>query len=122
MSDDAIPAATLIVVRERSAGAPEILMVERAAGMVFAAGAWVFPGGRIDRADERLGDLSGMADGAARVAAIREALEETAIPVGLSPVAEPRSRGAQLQRDLLADVELRGAARRACAGAASSTP
>lgn len=104
MSDDAIPAATLILVRERSAGVPEILMVERAAGMVFAAGAWVFPGGRIDREDERLGERSGMADAAARVAAIREALEETAIPVGLSPLPT-REAAAELQSKLLGGVE-----------------
>jgi hypothetical protein len=51
MADEAIPAATLIVVRERSGSAPELLMVERAEGMAFAAGALVFPGGRIDQAD-----------------------------------------------------------------------
>lgn len=89
MNDEAIPAATLILVRERAAGAPELLMVERAAGMAFAAGAWVFPGGRIDEEDEQLArDLGFGDDGAARVAAIRETLEETAIPGGLS--AAPR--------------------------------
>ena len=41
--DEAIPAATLILVRDRAGGAPELLMVERAAGMAFAAGAWSFP-------------------------------------------------------------------------------
>src|SRR4029079_13949220 len=55
MNDDAIPAATLILVREREGAAPELLMVERAGGMAFAAGACVFPGGRIDEADEILG-------------------------------------------------------------------
>ena len=69
-----IPAATLVVVRDRPGGPPELLMVERAAGMTFAAGALVFPGGRID--DE---------DGSAKAAAIRETLEETAIPVGIAP-------------------------------------
>ncbi|NUT01702.1 MAG: NUDIX domain-containing protein [Sphingomonas sp.] len=102
MSDDAIPAATLILVRERAAGAPEILMVERAAGMAFAAGAWVFPGGRIDQADEQLGDALGRDDGPARVAAIREALEETAIPVGISPLPSPETSGT-LQSALLAE-------------------
>lgn len=90
MSDDAIPAATLILVRERGVGAPELLMVERAAGMAFAAGAWVFPGGRIDEADERLARDLGLADdGAARIAAIRETLEETAVPGGLSAPPRP---------------------------------
>ena len=86
MSDDAIPAATLILVRERPAGAPELLMVERSGGMAFAAGALVFPGGRIDEADRELArDIGVDADA---VAAIRETIEETAIPLGLSPLPD----------------------------------
>ncbi len=84
MSDEPIPAATLVVVRDRPAGPPELLMVERAAGMAFAGGALVFPGGRIDEADHGAGGE--FAGGAARVAAIRETIEETAIPVGLQPL------------------------------------
>ena len=49
----AIPASTLVLFRERS-GAPELLMVERARAMVFAGGALVFPGGRIDPGDHAL--------------------------------------------------------------------
>ena len=86
MADEAIPAATLIVVREREGRAPELLMVERAEGMAFAAGALVFPGGRIDDADRELGAQLGL-DGAA-VAAIRETVEETAVPVGISPTPD----------------------------------
>jgi 8-oxo-dGTP pyrophosphatase MutT (NUDIX family) len=104
MSDDAIPAATVILVRERGQAGPELLMVERAVDMAFAGGAWVFPGGRIDDADRHLGARFGE-DGAARVAAIREALEETAIPIGLAPLPSPEI-SAGLQRDLLADGEL----------------
>jgi 8-oxo-dGTP pyrophosphatase MutT (NUDIX family) len=104
MSDDAIPAATVILVRERDQADPELLMVERAVDMAFAGGAWVFPGGGIDEADRDLGASLGE-DGAARVAAVREALEETAIPVGLSPVPSAEI-SAGLQRDLLADAEL----------------
>jgi 8-oxo-dGTP pyrophosphatase MutT (NUDIX family) len=84
MTDEAIPAATLIVVRERADAAPELLMVERSDKMAFAAGALVFPGGRIDDADRRLARDLGLDDGAA-IAAIRETIEETAVPVGLSP-------------------------------------
>ena len=105
MSDDAIPAATLIVVRERADGPPELLMVERAQDMVFAGGAWVFPGGRIDPADEELAELLGTDDAAARVAAIREAVEETAVPVGLSPTPA-RAISLEMQHDLLAEVSL----------------
>ena len=86
MSDDAIPAATLILVREPDEGLPELLMVERAGGMAFAAGALVFPGGRIDEADQRLSTEIGIE--AAAVAAIRETVEETAVPAGLSPLPD----------------------------------
>ena len=58
MADEAIPAATLILVRDSTDGAAELLMVERAEGMAFAAGALVFPGGRIDAADRDLADSS----------------------------------------------------------------
>ena len=88
MSDDAIPAATLVVMREVSAGPPELLMVTRTRGMAFAGGAMVFPGGRIDAADH---DLGGDAMAAAKIAAIRETMEETGFPVGLAPPpAAPR--------------------------------
>ena len=104
MSDDAIPAATVIIVRERTGAAPELLMVERAADMAFAGGAWVFPGGRIDEADEVLGaELA--ADGGARVAAVREAIEETAIPVGLSPLPSAELC-LEMQRQLMANADL----------------
>jgi 8-oxo-dGTP pyrophosphatase MutT (NUDIX family) len=100
MSDEAIPAATLILVREPPGGLPELLMVERAGGMAFAAGALVFPGGRIDAADRELAAERGV-DPAA-VAAIRETIEETAVPAALSPVPdETVARG--LQDALVAD-------------------
>ncbi len=87
MADEAIPAATLIVLRERAVGPPELLMVERAEGMAFAAGALVFPGGRIDEADRQLGQQLGV-DSAA-IAAIRETIEETAVPAGLKAAPRP---------------------------------
>jgi 8-oxo-dGTP pyrophosphatase MutT (NUDIX family) len=101
MSDEPIPAATLIVVRDRDSGPPELLMVERAQGMAFAAGAWVFPGGRIDESDRALAKQLGLEPDA--VAAIRETIEETAVPVGLAPV--PSADDAiEIQRALVADA------------------
>ena len=100
MSDEAIPAATLILVREPSGSAPELLMVERADGMAFAAGALVFPGGRIDQADRQLAEDRGV-DPAA-VAAIRETLEETAVPAGLAPLPDAATARV-LQDELVAD-------------------
>ena len=88
MSDDlpdAIPAATLIIFREAQAGPPELLMVERAKAMVFAGGAMVFPGGRIDPADYAMAELiGGDEESASRIAAIRETIEEAGLPIGLS--------------------------------------
>ena len=100
MADDPIPAATLIVVRDVPGDAPQLLMVERAQGMAFAAGALVFPGGRIDAADRDLAEKLGVEADA--VAAVRESIEETAIPVALSPAPSPEA-AADLQRALVAD-------------------
>ena len=100
MSDDAIPAATLIVVRDGASGAPELLMVERAQGMSFAAGALVFPGGRIDPADRELAHSLDVE--AAAVAAVRETVEETAVPAGVAPVPS-ETAAIQLQHELVRD-------------------
>lgn len=89
MLNPASPAATLIVIRDRDGAPPEILMVERSAGMAFAGGAMVFPGGRVDAADEALAATHDGPDAAARIAAIRETIEETGIAVGLSPAPDP---------------------------------
>lgn len=106
MADEAIPAATLIVVRDRTNAPPELLMVERAEGMAFAAGALVWPGGRIDHADRALAAQRGLdVDGAARIAAIRETIEETAVPVGLAPPPSPE-RATGIQSALVADTPL----------------
>ncbi len=86
-----IPAATLVVFRERGDGAPELLMVERAKAMVFAAGAMVFPGGRIDPGDHALAELmdtDDAGDTAARIGAVRETLEEAGLPVGLAEMPD----------------------------------
>ena len=91
MADEtAIPAATVIVMRERGEGPPELLMVERAAAMRFAGGALVFPGGRIDPGDHAVAaSLDGdPEDMAARIGAIRETLEEAGIAVGLDVPAD----------------------------------
>jgi 8-oxo-dGTP pyrophosphatase MutT (NUDIX family) len=89
MANDPIPAATLVIIRD-SRGAdgtpPELLMVERARAMAFAGGAMVFPGGRIDPGDRALAATMGVDDeGAARIAAIRETIEEAGVAIGLSP-------------------------------------
>lgn len=106
---DAIPAATLVIMRPAANGGPdEILMVKRAANMVFAAGAVVFPGGRIDPDDylvaQRHGFAEQDAEGAARVAAIRETLEETGLVVGWPTL--PEKEVDAVRRALLADTLL----------------
>ena len=82
MTDDAIPAATLVLWRDGDEG-PDILDVERSARMAFAAGAIVFPGGRVDPADRQLAMSLGRAEEAAKVTAIRETIEETGVAAGL---------------------------------------
>lgn len=96
-------AATLILVR-RDGPEPRLLMGRRASGHVFMASKWVFPGGRVERADFRASaatelrpDVSallarGSAPSRARalaLAAVRETFEETGLL--LAREAPPRS-------------------------------
>jgi len=92
MAQPAIPAATLILFRPSAdAAADEHLFVERAQTMAFAGGATVFPGGRVDAGDRDLAkhftDID-PDDAAARVAAIRETIEEAGVAIGLSPAPD----------------------------------
>jgi 8-oxo-dGTP pyrophosphatase MutT (NUDIX family) len=85
---EAIPAATLVLMREAKAGPPELLVTERTGRMAFAAGALVFPGGRIDPDDHETAAGFALPDAAARIAAIRETIEETGLAIGLSPAPD----------------------------------
>lgn len=87
---DPIPAATLVLIREAGAGPPELLVMERTGDMAFAAGALVFPGGRIDEDDWLTAAtlVKDMPDAAARIAAIRETIEETGVAPGLQPAPD----------------------------------
>ena len=90
------PAATVMLVRdasERRGGSLEVLMLRRHPEAVFAADAWVFPGGRVDDGDRHCAPTAlgpsdaeasaalGMASGgwAWWVAAARECFEEAGI-------------------------------------------
>ncbi len=84
-----IPAATVVIFRHGQPGQPaELLMVQRAKALRFAGGAAVFPGGKVDPADR---DLAAAIDpdgdpqvAAARIAGVRETLEETGLAIGLN--------------------------------------
>lgn len=103
-----IPAATLVLLRDRADAPPELLMIERNGDMVFAAGALVFPGGRIDPGDREIAADTALAgsrddpdEAAARIAAIRETIEEAGIAVGL--VREPDAAALAALRAALAE-------------------
>jgi len=87
------PAATVVVLRDSSAG-PEIFMVRRHHAVAFMAGAHVFPGGRVDDGDHdadpdwcdgtgeavrQLADLPAGDALAYHVAAARELFEEVGV-------------------------------------------
>jgi 8-oxo-dGTP pyrophosphatase MutT (NUDIX family) len=99
----AVPAATLVIFRRDPAGGPaQLLMVERSTALAFAGGAVVFPGGRIDEADRLLARSLGAGEGqaeddlAARIAAVRETLEETGLAVGFAgPIDAAAAREAR---------------------------
>ena len=71
------PAATLVLIRDGAAGL-EVLMAARNDASGFAAGAYVFPGGRIDASDAELARSDDLG-AAARIAAIRETWEECGV-------------------------------------------
>ena len=79
-----VAAATVVVLREADGGL-ETLMLRKNSKIAFG-GMWVFPGGRVD-----LEDGKGLAAddelGIARVAAVREALEETGISLAADSLA-----------------------------------
>ncbi|MGD9702942.1 MAG: NUDIX domain-containing protein [Acidimicrobiia bacterium] len=70
----AVPAATVVVVRDGRPGI-EVLLLKRSEVGAFA-GMWVFPGGRVDPTDPGEDELA-----RARHAAVREAAEEVALAV-----------------------------------------
>src|SRR5882757_8852422 len=100
----AVRASTVILVRDNPSF--QVLMVKRHENMSFAAGALVFPGGKVDLEDEVEGwenNVKGWHEvrvdqRALRIAAIREVFEETGLLVSL--------RAGQLDRgsDLLANA------------------
>lgn len=88
------PASTVVLVRQAPSPPCEVLMVRRNDTVAFMAGAFVFPGGRVDAADHlinpssicdglealpRFADLTAAEELAYRVAALRELEEEAAI-------------------------------------------
>ncbi len=108
------PAATVVIFRHAAPDQPpELLMVQRAKNMRFAGGAAVFPGGRVDPADhdlaaklaEQCDTVSDPEEGAARIAAIRETLEETGLAIGIDrPVSA--AQAAQARKILLTEGAL----------------
>lgn len=91
------PASTVVLLRDSSDGL-ETLMLKRNKALLFAGGAWVFPGGALEPEDYTA-DADDL-EAAARIAAAREAREESGLepcPKNMvllshwtTPVGEPR--------------------------------
>nr|WP_321440954.1 NUDIX hydrolase [uncultured Hyphomonas sp.] len=99
--------ATILMVRDAASGPPEVLMVKRHYEIDFAAGALVFPGGKASEDDSRT-DWDAWTDGDygpvqqdARIAAVREAYEESGLL--LARHASARGPGAPLVGADIAD-------------------
>lgn len=87
------PAATVIVLRPAASHPFDVLMVRRNDHVAFMAGAYVFPGGRVDDGDavapddaidghdgpSRFDDLPAGGETRFRIAAVRELLEEAGL-------------------------------------------
>ncbi len=85
-------------------------MVVRSRSLVFAGGAAVFPGGRVDEADRALAarldhGCANPDEAAHRIAAVRETLEETGLAVGLHGTVDA-ARAADARAMLLAEGAL----------------
>jgi len=99
-----VPAATVVIFRKAGEGAPpELLRVQRAREMRFAGGAAVFPGGRIDPEDRELAARilpgSDPEVSAAKIAGIRETLEETGLAIATERAVSAEEAAAA--RDML---------------------
>ena len=99
--------ATILMLRDAASGPPEVLMVKRHYEIDFAAGALVFPGGKASEDDSRA-DWDAWTDGDygpvqqdARIAAVREAYEESGLL--LARHASARGPGAPLVGADIAD-------------------
>jgi 8-oxo-dGTP pyrophosphatase MutT (NUDIX family) len=115
-------AATVVTVRDQSAGGPpELLLLRRHGRSGFAAAAWVFPGGVVDPADRSLDpscwdglDLEAAARVVGRepeltlglfVAAVRETFEEAGLLLARRADGRPvdlRDPGVAAMREALA--------------------
>lgn len=71
----AVPAATVVLLRDEPAGLTTLMLHRSSAGAF--GGMWVFPGGRVDDGDRHPDDADD--EPAARRAAVREAVEECAL-------------------------------------------
>jgi len=91
------PASTVVLLRDGDSGL-ETLLLKRNKALMFAGGLWVFPGGAIDPED--LAAADGDEREASRIAAAREAQEESGLQPKLdemvqlshwtTPVIEPK--------------------------------
>ncbi len=94
---EARPASTVVLLRDSAEGL-ETLMLKRNRSLVMAGGMWVFPGGALDPED--LAAAGGDVVAASRIAAAREAQEESGLQPHLedmvllshwtTPVVEPK--------------------------------
>lgn len=102
--DNLIPAATVLLLRDGSQG-PEVFMVQRHHRIDFATGALVFPGGKVDKGDvsaavmERcpgIGSIPAPMQ-SFRIAALREAFEESGILLARRKGSEALLTGAEVR-------------------------
>lgn len=87
------PAATVMLLRADPGGGVQVYMIQRHHKSGFLGGAYAFPGGKVDAADQAAADSS-------RAAAVRETLEEVGVEITavdlvhcarwVTPEAEPR--------------------------------